>query len=560
MTAPTSPRARTILSIAAVGVALAAADTYVVVLALTEMMNGVGIPIDALQKATPIISGFLLGYIAVLPLVGRVADLVARQRVLQLCLAVFILGSVITALATDLPVLVGGRVMQGAGGGGLVPATLALVADLWPKERRGVPLGVVGAVQELGSVLGPVLGAAILLFASWRAIFWINALIGVLLAVALAIAARKSRDAAAPAKRSRAPAIVLAAGLGILFLALWAPPVLTRHVVWGVPFIPFGDSSVALATPIGSLGLAATAVGLAGALRAAWPVLRHADVPGALLLGGALGCVILTFASANPETEVIGPLGLALLPFALLFAILYLWRHRRAAEPLIPRGVVRARVPWALLVSFLVGAALVAVIVAIPLLSRLTISASETDAAFELIKFLVAVPVGAIAGGWMLRWLGDGTVAGAGLLLAAVTLWFASDWGRGSLESASGTISLLLIGLGVGLALAPVNNAALAAAPVDAHGTASALVVVARMMGMVVGLALLTAIGLNRYYAAVADLTDRTDVTALVDAAITQVQTMLLGASIAAALAAVACIALDLRRRGHHVSHPAALL
>ena len=166
---PGSP-ARLLLGLAAVAVAFAAADTYVVVLALTDMMRGVGIGIDALQRATPIISGFLLGYVAVLPLIGRVADLVDRQRVLLACLGVFVVGSAVTALATDLPVLVTGRVVQGVGGGGLVPATLAIVAQLWPADRRGVPLGVVGAVQELGSVLGPVLGALVLVVAQWRAI------------------------------------------------------------------------------------------------------------------------------------------------------------------------------------------------------------------------------------------------------------------------------------------------------------------------------------------------------------------------------------------------------
>jgi MFS family permease len=120
-------------------VSLAAADTYVVVLALTDMMAGVGVGIDALQRATPIISGFLLGYVAVLPLIGRVADLVERQRVLLACLGVFVVGSMVTALATDLPVLVTGRVVQGVGGGGLVPATLAIVAQLWPADRRGQP-------------------------------------------------------------------------------------------------------------------------------------------------------------------------------------------------------------------------------------------------------------------------------------------------------------------------------------------------------------------------------------------------------------------------------------
>lgn len=543
-------RARTILAIASIGVALAAADTYVVVLALTDMMTGVGVTIDALQKATPIISGFLLGYIAMLPLIGRIADLVERQRVLQLCLGIFIVGSVITALATDLPVLVGGRVVQGIGGGGLVPATLALVADLWPIDRRGTPLGVVGAVQELGSVLGPVLGAAILMVAQWPAIFWINALAGVLLSIALLAVGRDIGESRSThtTRRQWLPSAVLGLGLGLLLLAIWAPAALVTSVALGGPFVPLGASADVLATPIGVAALAVTALGLGLVIRGAWPILRSADLPGALLLGGALGCIILTFASADPETEVIGPLGYSLLPAAAVLAMLYAWRHRRAAEPLIPRGVVRARVPWALIVSFLTGAALVAVIVGIPLLSRLTVSPDQTVAAFELIKFLIAVPVGAVLGGWLLRWLGDGAVAGFGMALAAVVLLFASSWGRGSLDSVGGTVGLLLIGLGVGLALAPVNNAALADAPQEAHGTASALVVVARMVGMVVGLAVLTAIGLHRYYGQVAALPDPTDVQALVDAAVTQVQTMLFGAAVASALAAVACLALNLRR------------
>ena len=170
-----------LLAAAAAAVALAAADTYIVVLALTDMMAGVGIGIDALQRATPIISGFLLGYIVVLPLIGRLSDLLDRRRILLGCLVVFVIGSAITALAVEMSVLVTGRVLQGVGGGGLVPATLALVADLWPADRRGTPLGVVGAVQELGAVLGPVLGAVILAWAGWRAIFWANVVAGLLL-------------------------------------------------------------------------------------------------------------------------------------------------------------------------------------------------------------------------------------------------------------------------------------------------------------------------------------------------------------------------------------------
>ena len=112
---------RVLLTLAAVAVAFAAADTYVVVLALPEMMGSVGVPIDQLQRAAPIVSGFLLGYVAMLPLIGRIADLRGRLPVLIAALVVFAVGSLVTALAYDLPSMVLGRFLQGVGGGGLVP-------------------------------------------------------------------------------------------------------------------------------------------------------------------------------------------------------------------------------------------------------------------------------------------------------------------------------------------------------------------------------------------------------------------------------------------------------
>src|SRR5918994_6032559 len=158
---------RTLLGLAAVAVMFAAADTYVVVLSLPDMMASVGYSSEELQRAAPIVSGFLLGYVAMLPLIGRIADLRGRVPVLVAALVVFALGSLITTLAYDMPSMVTGRFLQGVGGGGLVPATLALVADLYPAERRGVPLGIVSAVQELGSVAGPLFGAVVISFGTW---------------------------------------------------------------------------------------------------------------------------------------------------------------------------------------------------------------------------------------------------------------------------------------------------------------------------------------------------------------------------------------------------------
>src|SRR3978361_2554700 len=129
--------ARLLLGLAAVAVMFAAADTYVVVLSLPDMMSSVGLSVEQLQRAAPIVSGFLLGYVAMLPLIGRIADLRGRAPVLLAALVVFAFGSLVTAAAYDLGSLVAGRFLQGVGGGGLVPVTLALVAGPFPAEKRG---------------------------------------------------------------------------------------------------------------------------------------------------------------------------------------------------------------------------------------------------------------------------------------------------------------------------------------------------------------------------------------------------------------------------------------
>jgi hypothetical protein len=101
------------------------------------------------------------------------------------------------------------------------------------------------------------------------------------------------------------------------------------------------------------------------------------------------------------------------------------------------------------------------------------------------------------------------------------------------------------------LAIAPVNAAALADAPGDAHGVVSSLVVLARMVGMVGGLALLTAFGLHRYYGAVAALPDQSNTAALAAAGVVQAQTVFLGGAAAAfGAAGIALVLSGPRSRG----------
>jgi MFS family permease len=552
-----SPRAR--LGLASVAVAFAAADTYVVVLALPNMMAGVGLSVDQLQRAAPIVSGFLLGYIAVLPLIGRIADVVGRTPVLVGTLLLFAVGSLITAASYDLSLVVSGRFLQGVGAGGLVPATLALVADLWPDERRGLPLGVVGAVQELGSVLGPLYGAVVLAVADWRAIFWLN--LGVALVLALLLRGRQ---------RLRNP---VAAAVGLLAcvalaLTLTAPARLANGVTLGLPFVPFSGES-RLLTPIG----VATLV-----LAVLWAVLvavkRHSgvvslskqlDLPGALLLALALAGVVLAFATANPEREVMAPAGPWLLVAAAVFAVGFALWQRRTPNAIVRPGLLGSRTAWgSLLVSFLVGAALIAALVDVPVFARTTQGGGQLGAALVLLRFLIALPVGAVVGGWLTRRYGLGLIAGAGLALAGAMFVLMAMWDRHALDHVSATVALLLCGFGFGLALSPVNTAMLGATRPDSHGLVSALVVVARMVGMLVGVSALTAIGLRRYYTLVNDIpspnklcptapgTCRPFIDALRAAAISQVHTIFAGAAVCAFAAAVLAVLLLGRRQSVH--------
>jgi MFS family permease len=499
---------------AALAVAFAAADTYVVVLALPDMMTSVGVPIDQLQRAAPIVSGFLLGYVAMLPLIGRIADLRGRVPVLVMALVLFAVGSLVTMLAYDMPSIVAGRFLQGVGGGGLVPATLALVADLYPPERRGVPLGVVSAVQEIGSVIGPLFGAVVLAFADWRAIFAIN------LAVALVLAAAVRRyavriDAGGDTRPLRRFDSV---GLALLAVTLVAggmvmsrPPVVVRDVTWGQLFIPFAGEGRWL-TPVGAVAIVAAVALGAWCWLAPRPLMdlrgwvQHlvdADLVGALLLGLALGGVILAFATADPKIEVFSPQGVYYLIGATLAAAAFGIHVRRTARPLVPAGALRRRPAWgALVVSFFIGAALIAALIDIPLFARTTVyPESQLMAALVLVRFLVALPVGAVLGGFLLRRLSPGVVTAIGMVLAAVGFVLMTRWGLTTLAEPVANVSLLVGGLGFGLALAPVNAALLASTDDDVHGVASAFVVVARMVGMLVGISALTTIGLRRYYA-----------------------------------------------------------
>ncbi len=509
---------RAAVAVASAAVLLAAADTYVIVLALPAIMADVGVGLDQLQQATPIVSGFLLGYVVVMPLLGRLSDLYGRRLLLIACLALFAAGSLVTASAHDLGSVVAGRALQGVGGGGLVPVTLALVADRWPVASRGVPLGVVGGVQELGAVLGPLYGALILSLSTWRTIFWIN--LPLCAVLVLALVAVLPGAAAAGERRNDwvgGGLALLALGAGVLDVV--APSSLVNDATLGNLYLPLFGAAWLTPLALAAIVLAAgflvwEASGRTGSRRlfkpaAALEAARRVDWLGACLAAVCLAAVVVTFATGDPSRSALAAGAVWLLPLAGASGLLLVLHQRRTRTPLIDVDALRQPGAYGpLLANLAIGAALMAVLLDVPILARATVYPdSQLGAALVLLRVLVGVPVGAVLGGWLCQRAGNRVVAAAGLALTTAMLALMSRWTATTLADPFLTPwlhpsdpVLAACGVGFGLAIAPVNASMLAAVRADLHGIASALVVVARMVGMLVGISVLTAVGLHAFY------------------------------------------------------------
>ena len=432
-----SSRSRRIaISAGALAVLLGALDTYVVVTIIRDIMSDVGIAINQIQRVTPIVTGYLLGYIAAMPLLGRASDRFGRKMLLQVSLAGFAIGSVVTAMSTDLTILVVGRVIQGAASGALLPVTLALAADLWAARNRAGVLGGIGAAQELGSVLGPMYGIAmVFLFHHWQAVFWVNVPLAVIAMVMIHFSLPKRMRSEHPEKVDLAGGLLLAVTLGLIVVGMYNPAPDGKQVLpsYGPP----------------------------------------------LLIGALVAAVAFFVWERFAKTRLIEPAGVHFRPFLA-----------------------------ALGASLTAGAALMVTLVNVELFGQGVLGQDQNEAAFLLLRFLIALPVGALLGGWIATRIGDRAVACLGLLIAAGGYYLIAQWPVDLLAARHdlGFVSLPVLdtdlaiaGLGLGLVIGPLTSATLRVVPAAQHGIASAAVVVARMIGMLVGIAALSAWGLYRF-------------------------------------------------------------
>ena len=184
------------LAAALAGVFVAADDQTVIVTVLPRIMADLGTPITEIDRASWAISGYLLGYVGAMPLMGRLSDIYGHRNLFVGAMAAFAAGSAGVALAPNLEWLIGLRVFQALGAGALVPISIAIAGDLFPRERRGVALGLVGAAAEAGGVVGPLWGGIVTRFLAWEWVFWLNlplCAIVVVMAVALLPRGRRYR-------------------------------------------------------------------------------------------------------------------------------------------------------------------------------------------------------------------------------------------------------------------------------------------------------------------------------------------------------------------------------
>ncbi|MFC2028019.1 MFS transporter [Chloroflexota bacterium] len=181
-----------ILFVLCLGVFSAAIDQTVIYGALNDMMFDARMNIFDLDKASWIVIAYLIAFTAVLPLAGRLSDVFGHRRVFIWGNLIFMGASGVIASVDDFNVMIGIRVVQAIGGGAIVPAAMAIVADKFPGKQRPIAFGIIGGAVELGAAVGPIFGGYVSEFLGWRWIFWIDIIIGTMVVLLVYIMVNES--------------------------------------------------------------------------------------------------------------------------------------------------------------------------------------------------------------------------------------------------------------------------------------------------------------------------------------------------------------------------------
>jgi EmrB/QacA subfamily drug resistance transporter len=171
-----TPQLRRVSSVMVLGSIMAILDTTIVAVALDTLGRDFHVPVSTIQWVT---TGYLLSLAVVIPVTGWAMDRFGAKFMWMLSLALFIIGSCLCGVAWSANSLIAFRVLQGLGGGMILPIGQSMLAREAGPQRIGRVMSVIGVPTVLGPILGPVLGGLIVSNFSWRWIFYINVPIGI---------------------------------------------------------------------------------------------------------------------------------------------------------------------------------------------------------------------------------------------------------------------------------------------------------------------------------------------------------------------------------------------
>lgn len=227
-----------ILLITSVGLFMASLDLFIVNVAFPDIQRDfAGTSISSLSW---VLNAYAIVYAALLVPGGRWADRIGRKRIFVAGLLTFAAASAVCAAAPSIPVLVGARVVQAAGGAMMLPATLGLILPAFPREQRAMAVGIWSAVGGVAAALGPPIGG-LLVQLSWHWIFIVNVPIGLATALVAIRSLDEVRDPAHGARPDLLGAAELTLGVGLLTGAIVKGP----DWGWGSPAIIGGFAAAA---------------------------------------------------------------------------------------------------------------------------------------------------------------------------------------------------------------------------------------------------------------------------------------------------------------------------
>lgn len=198
---------------------------------------------------------------------------------------------------------------------------------------------------------------------------------------------------------------------------------------------------------------------------------------------------------------------LSFVAVAVVFFALFIVRSLKMQDPLVKLSAFKNAVfSAANLTNLFVGGALIIAMVNIPLMSETILGSTALEGGLRLLRFTIMLSIGALAGGFLCKRFGYRLPTIVGLIMSSIGFYFMSKWTL-TIADPQLTIHLGICGFGFGLVIAPLGTAVMDSVKQEQKGLASSMVVMARMIGMMVGMSAITAWGMERFHLATASLT-----------------------------------------------------